>query len=384
MNLKHLLIQNKTVAIYSSNSNHYSLIHIIVRSLQIFQCKILLFIPKEMENQVDRLEVEVINKIDSKQFISKKIFNQLNDADFIIVDQLYSLRELVSFRLHKIKRPNLLIVHDCNSWFSPKTPKRFINKIKNYLTSFVKNQFHYFAVAGVNMQDYLQNELGIYNSIVIPFRYADFNVKLDVKEKKYQPGTPLVLTVPGMITHRRNYKELLDIITTETLRAKVELVLLGKPKGDYGLQIIESVKSKIKEGYIIQYWNKFIPSEVFNNQIHRADLLFSEFDPVYYTDNGQEEIYGITKETGISLLMLNKAKIGLLPRRFKQMKSIENQTLFYNSLNDLTEILVHIYTGKINLDDLSQKAYQNASSMDINTVSEAIAEAYSKQIKNHV
>lgn len=373
------LIQNKTVAIYISNSNHYSLLSVVLECLQLYQCQVLLFLPEEMKKHIEAVNAHQITVISNVQFTSRKVLKQLNSADFIIIDQLYSFRELISFAFFTIRKPNLLIVHDCNSWFNPKTPGTLINKLKNKLTSFIKKKISYFAVAGENMQAYLQSSLQVKNSIVIPFRYADFNPTIDLPDSAYQPHTTLILAVPGMISQRRHYRELIETVATEKLKGKVQLVLLGKPQGDYGDRIIQLVKEKIEEGYQIKYWTAFIPDRVFNEEIKKAHLLFSEFNPVYYTDNGQKEIYGLSKETGISLLMLNKAKPGLLPSAFKQMASIENQSLHYRSLEHLAEILDDLYQGKSSLETLIHHAIRNAEAMKIEKVAAEIAKAYALQ-----
>lgn len=328
---------------------------------------------------VDSETVVQITYIDNRHFTPKKNLQDLNSADFIIVDQLYSFRELISFSSFRLSRPNLLIVHDCNTWFNPQIPSRFINKIKQSFTARIKKQFSYFAVAGVNMQQYLQSSLKVQNLAVIPFRYADYDPAADKPDIDYKTNSRIVLAVPGMITDRRRYRELVEALATDELKDKVELVLLGKPKGVYGEQIIQLVKAKIQEGYHIRYWTDFIPGQEFDAEVKRADLLFSEFDPLYYTDNGQKEIYGITKETGISLLMLNKAKPGLLPANFNQMQQIVDQTLHYSNLEDLAEIIDDIYHGKIDLNHLTYRAIENALSMDIQTVANQLRQSYESQ-----
>lgn len=373
------LIQNKTVAIYISNSNHYSLLNVILDCLQLYQCQTLLFLPEEMRKHFKTRSNHQVTIIHNTRFTSKKVLKQLNSADFIIIDQLYSFRELISFAFFHIKKPNLLIVHDCNSWFNPQRPISLINKIKNRLTIHIKKKVNYFAVAGENMQMHLQNSLNINNSIVIPFRYADFNRSVDLPQQAYQANTKLIIAVPGMISQRRRYKELLEAVTTKKLKGKIQLVLLGKPKGEYGAHMLQLIKEKIEKGHQIKYWTAFIPDQVFNEEIKKAHILFSDFNPVYHTDNGQVEIYGITKETGISLLMLNKAKPGLLPSTFKQMASIENQTLHYSSLDHLAEILYDLYQGNSSLEKLIYHAIQNAETMKIEKVAAEIAKAYALQ-----
>lgn len=372
-------MNNKTVAVYISSTNHYSLLNILLASLRRLGCKVMLFIPEEMQKHIEVSSSYPVTFIDNRKFTPSQVFRQLNQADFRIIDQLYSMRELISFALTNTRNPNLLIVHDCNSWFKPQKPERMVNKVKNWLTAKVKNQFRYFAVAGENMHSYLQHQLKIQRSIVVPFRYADFDEARDLSEEPYNPHSKLIVCVPGMVSQRRRYESLIENVTVDSLKGKVELVLLGKPVGKYGEKIIELVKTKNSEGFDIKFWTAFIPTEIFDAEIKRAHLLFSEFDPQYITDNGQVETYGVSKETGISLLMLNKAKVGLLPAGFQQMKTIVGQTLTYSDLGELPQLLESIYQGEINLTALSRQAIQNAQDMNISRVSDAIARAYHSQ-----
>lgn len=373
------MIQHKTVAIYISTINHYSLLNVLLGGLKPYHCKIHLFIPEGMEKYIPADASYTITHISNRKFTTPKLFRELDAADFLIVDQLYSLKELISFAFQPVKRPNLLIVHDCNSWFNPQTPLKFINKIKNRLTARVKSKFGHYAVAGENMLQYLHQELRVKQSIVIPFRYGDFDEAND-SVTPYEAFNRLVVAVPGMISQRRRYEDLISQLTSASLKGKVELVLLGKPVGPYGEKIIDLVKQKNNEGFDIKYWTEFIPTETFDREIRRAHILFSEFDPVYQTDNGQSEIYGLSKETGISLLMLNKAKVGLLPAEFQQMKSIVGQTLSYTNLSDLPGILEDIHDGKIDLENYSRQALTSAREMNLKKVSSGLAEAYQSQI----
>ncbi|HLW19445.1 MAG TPA: hypothetical protein VKX33_03945 [Cyclobacteriaceae bacterium] len=371
-------MQNKTVALYFSNLNHDSILEVILKALKEMNCKIVLFTAKGISQKVFT-DAEILYQatISNAQFTSSKIFKVLNEADFVIIDQLYSFRELVSFNIYRIKRPNMMLVHNCNTWFNPKMPRKLVHKAKHLMTLRISKRMGYFAVAGENMLTYCNEELDIEKVVLIPFRYADFDSNSPLPE--YRVGSPIRVVVPGMISSRRNYHGLLDAIGQEVLKNKVELVLLGRPDGLYGQEILQKAKRMVKQGYKIVYWAQYIDHEEFELEIRKAHVLFSYFDPNYFTNNGQHEVYGVSKETGIALLMYNNAKVGILPSSFHQMKSIRNQTVTYSDLDQLKEILLSVYNGALDLNQMQSNAISNALSMNINNIVQRLQLAYRSQ-----
>ena len=373
-------MENKTVGLYFSNLNHDSILDVILKALKVMNCRVILFMADGVSQKVysdnDILYQAVIS---NKKMTSSKVIHALNGADFVIIDQLYSFNELLSFSIHRIERPSLMLIHNCNTWFFPQYPLKLVHKLKHFMTQRIRPNVGFFAVAGENMLAYCQEELGIKNVVLVPFRYCDFDSKLDIPKTMYKKGDLLRLVVPGMISSRRNYDELLDAICQEDLKDKIELVLLGQPNGSYGQEILTKAKLLIQQGYRIVYWTKYIDNEVFDLEIRKAHILFSYFESAYFTNNGQLEVYGISKETGIALLMFNKAKVGILPASFNQMKSIKNQTITYSNLNELKNILLEIYDGSQDLNKLQSNAIANALSMDINNIVRGLDLAYQSQ-----
>lgn len=374
-------MEDKTVALYFSNLNHDSLLDVLLKALKKMNCKVILFMAEGISQNVFADEELVFqSKISNARFTPYKVFRALNDADFVIVDQLYSFRELVSFNIFRIKRPNLMLVHNCNTWFFPTRPTRFVHRVKYYLTRYISRRVGYFSVAGENMLSYCTETLGKKNVVLVPFRYADFDKNMPLPE--YKPGQPIRVVVPGMISSRRKYHGLLEAIGQEELKDKVELVLLGRPDGLYGREILRKAGDLISEGYKIIYWTQYIGKEEFELEIRNAHMLFSHLDSDYFTNNGQHEVYGVSKETGIALLMYNQAKVGILPSSFNQMKSIRNQTITYRDLDQLKGILLAIYSGKMDLKEMQLNAISNALSMDINDIVQRLQLAYRSQTQH--
>lgn len=380
---KNNLLHHKRVAVYITIPNHYSLLEVILRSLEPFDCKITLFISEEL-NKLYALpgNIEFIHRVSSSKWMKRYQIKILNDQDFIIFDQLSSFRELLLFAFTSVYPPRLMILHDCHTWFKPSLPKGLKNSLKYLFTKKVKNKFCTFAVAGSNMKRYLERELTSLPVFLVPFRYAEYDPKKDVPPV-YVPGSVIKIGVPGLISNRRNYHKIIDELCVPKLKDKIILHIMGEPIGDYGAQIIKKLKTLRSEGYQVKFSEEYISIEDFERNVQDVNILFSDFDVAYTTNNGQKEIYGISKETGVACLMLNKAKVGLLPAEFRQMDEIRDQTLFYNTRAELQDIILAIYNNEIMLNKLQERAVANANRMSIKDISDEILSAYKIQLNGN-
>lgn len=375
------MLYNKKVAIYLAIHNHYSLLDTILKAIETFNCSVTLFITPELkQNYENDIRITEIQYITQKSFIKKSQVQIMNLQDFVVFDELTSFKELMAFSFFNIKTNKVMVVHDCDSWFKPSVPKGAKNYLKYTFSRIVKSKFKAFGVAGSNMKRYLQQNLIQENIFLIPFRYADFNEPKDVSPE-YSPGEKVRICIPGTISKRRNYDKLLDNLCTPVLKHKVVVDVLGQAIGEYGSRIIDRIKELNQNGFEILYQEGYINNDSFDESVRKAHLVLSDFEPDYYTNNGQKEIYGITKETGVAVLMLNKAKVGLLPASFNQMEEIKNQTLFYKDEKELANVISSIYEGTfINFGELQKNALENARRMDIALISKEIEAAYQVQI----
>ena len=82
---------------------------------------------------------------------------------------------------------------------------------------------------------------------------------------------------------------------------------------------------------------------------------------VYYKDpkHGDVEIYGLTKESGATFLMLKYAIPGIAPREFNFTKSLQGQILRYDGAGGLLSLLNKILSGEIDLKEIKEKSLQN-------------------------
>lgn len=375
-----LLLQHKMVGIYLTIPMHYSLLEVILRSLAPFTCKITLFVSTPLKEQFsDYPHIEDVELVSSTERMTGRQIRKMNQQDFILFDEITSFRDLMQFAFTPLFPPRIMIIHDCNTWFSPVVPTTVKDFLKYVFVRKLKRKFKVFAVAGSNMKRYVKQTFAFENVFLIPFSYANFDSEKDVAAF-YRPGDQIRICIPGTISPRRNYDRMIAALSNPALRDKMILDFLGEPIGDYGVRMIDRLRALRDQGYKVIFNEGYIDNLTFEQSIRKAHLLLSDFETNYTTNNGQKEVYGISKETGVASLMLNKAKVGLLPAGFHQMEEIRSQTLFYRKLADVSGILHAIYSNETSLNHLQENAVANARNMDIAHISEEILKAYKKQL----
>ena len=161
---------------------------------------------------------------------------------------------------------------------------------------------------------------------------------------------------------RRNYSELLkslDNYYSKYPYSKINLILLGKlvPKND---NYIEKYYNKInnKYGEKIKYWTCFIDQKEFDKEILNSDIILSNVYPTKKI-KGISEMYGISKETGISYVLYKYAKPGLVPLFQKILNGFDSQLIKYKSYFDLINIFRQIDNEEYDIRKLKSEAVIN-------------------------
>jgi hypothetical protein len=161
---------------------------------------------------------------------------------------------------------------------------------------------------------------------------------------------------------RRNYSELLkslDNYYSKYPYSKINLILLGKlvhTNDNY----IEEYCSKInnKYGKKIKYWTCFIDQKEFDKEILNSDIILSNLYPTKKI-KGILEMYGISKETGISYVLYKYAKPGLVPLFQKILNGFDSQLIKYKSYFDLIKIFRQIDNEEYDIRKLKSEAVIN-------------------------
>lgn len=280
----------------------------------------------------------------------------INEHDMLIVDELYDGMGK-AWRLHFNNTTKICFIHNANKWFYLKNAKGLRAILKNYFKERYISQFDAYVVMGPNLKEYL-GAVGVKKPIfVLPFDKGNIN------EETSGITNSIKITIPGMIDQsRRDYLGLLNTVSKYyemNLKSKIKICLLGRIVGTEA-QKLEHTINHINEqhGDRIVFWSAFIPDDEFERQLSSSDLLLSNLKVIKSSDDCNE-VYGITKETGISYAIAKYAKPAIVPYLHQILFSLDSQLLKYRNHESLVGIFEELDSGKIDLIALKANALAN-------------------------
>jgi len=233
----------------------------------------------------------------------------------------------------------------------PLQREKIINKIKRNGGKFVV------------LSSILKKELSIYINKdlidVVPFSFYDKNLT-----DKSLLNTRLRICIPGTLSNtRRDYLGILDLFddNSELFKTKIELDLLGCPIQKEDDKIIQRAKLLIFKGIKIHlYEHSFIPTEIFNENLSKADIILGNLK----IQQGKFSFYGKTKETGVTFALIRAAKPGVIVEGYDIMDELKSSVLYYKDMDQLKTILLRLADDKDYLEILKKEAQKNSQSFE--------------------
>jgi hypothetical protein len=355
----------KKILLIGLIKNHYTLYQGILSSI--------LKISNNIAFLTNNREIELLIKKEIKSenieyfYSNKKTFGQIirgnsklikrNDA--VIIDETYG----GFFRLFNIKFKNkkkIMIIHNVNKWF---LVKQNIFLFDHFFKNAFFNQFDAYFVLSPLIKKYLKNITTNKQVFFFPFdQYKKINKNL--KYSKKSDDNTIDIVIPGIISEkRRNYKELLLTLEKYYIsnpNSKIKIIFLGKIENDESktsiLNKINQINSKNRER--IKYWNEFVPEQDFSRNLIEGDIILSNIN-VFVDLRDRIEIYGLSKESGISFQIYKYAKPSIVPSHQNILIGFDNQLIKYSNFNDLYKILENLDSGIYNLEKLKENAKNN-------------------------
>ncbi|MEP1094943.1 MAG: hypothetical protein ABJG78_07515 [Cyclobacteriaceae bacterium] len=340
------------IAVYLCEPNHYSFLN-----------QILIGVPKSWE--VD-LYTSAFYR-DNNQFAhgvnfkDDSLFSLLRRAktyDSIVIDELMDKRMflLVFFAFHAPKVN--LVIHNLVSWFQPSYDTSIRNIMVSVYRKIVSKHFRNYIVVGTQLKEWAEKTAPGRHFKFIPFG-LNSRGKFGKSVTSMASIRKLNVVVPGMVSKRRKYENIIKLISEKDFVEKVHFTLLGRPSDDYGEAIVAQLEHKKN----VTTFNSFISVEEFQERVKNCDFILSDFDEFFVTRFGQDEIYGLTKETGISFLMLAYCKPGIVPTHYKGMKEMQSQMLHFEDYQSLKRILLRIVSEETVRTNLEKEAFLNLKSI---------------------
>lgn len=314
-------------------------------------------IVKQIDNVIDKNIVTILLDSGRIDKVIKRNLKLINNHNILIMDEYYGL----FIRLAKINikcEKKIFLVHNVNKWFQEK----FRYNFKSFLDYFFKkkffNQFDAYITMGPNVREYFRVFKNDKPVFFFPFDQSSEEV---INKETKKEIVDIVL--PGMISERRrNYKGVLKILKryyNDYPNSGIRIKFLGRilsAKDNFIAEVSDNINKKF--GDKISYWDTFIPDNEFENEIKNADFLLSNLN-VYNDLGNRVEIYGITKESGISFIIYKYAKIAIVPRSQNILSGFDSQLIKFDCYDDLYKIFRKIENNEIDLEKLRVNANKN-------------------------
>ena len=298
--------------------------------------------------------IEYVTKKEKESFFLffRRIRKMVKEFDLIIIEQSYGITLSYIFGLSRIKVKKLYTVHNVNSWLAPTFSLKFRGFFTNLSHKYIIDNADGVIVVSANLKKFITslNLIEGKPTFYLPFSLPKTNWEAPI-EIEYDRET-ISLVVPGTINPlRRDYITLLNAfekVIKQEIR-NIQLVLLGKP--NHEIEETNLVIQKIKEINIIQeksiiYWNEFIPHTEFKNYLSNADFFILNLN-IFYPYSENYEIYGITKETGISTLMCEYRKPCIIIGDYILPAELKQHVISGSTENDVKNIFIQISEKKI-------------------------------------
>ena len=262
----------------------------------------------------------------------------------------------------------ILTIHNVNAFLNKKITiniKKPFRTLDTILSSIIIQRIVLPKFGGINVvyppiKHYITvNKMYSKEIFTLPFNFYD---KTKSREVDRQDKKIKFVVIGAIEKQRRDYDLVLD--TFENLFNRfpndISLCLLGGPIGSYGQQILRKCKKMKEKGHDIQFFEGFVPEEMFSTILMESTVVVS---PTKLESRGLgviKEIYGVSKASGVLYEAVQYEKPLVVPSELKIMKEMESSTLKYNDPEDLENILAEIIEDRVKLEDFEHKAYKNS------------------------
>ena len=330
----------KVAIIEVDTLNHHSLIFNWVNVCFLNKWHVTLFTTEEIYENVFLSikdlphEVVLMSKGDSYfVFLNSVIIKSLKYSSFdlaIILTLQSHILEMMFFNPNNIKIG--ITIHNSRTWFNGNHISKPSHYIKRIFRKLWLKRASFYIVNSENMYNYIFENHSIDKRVfVMPFLLRRRNIQIN----KYK----FKVVYPGMIsTVRKSYDQFIDLAKKFK---NIEFVLLGAPnKNEGGDKVIELIDKQNVEN--IRYYPSFVDADTFNHEMSTATILFSDLN-LNYRNSDLDEIYGITKDSGVSYLMSEYLIPGIFNNGFTNLNYLSSGTFYFDNAIQLQEIIEELF-----------------------------------------
>ena len=349
--------------------NHHSMIFNWIKIANINKWKITLFTTKEVfknvRSELIGFKYKVIIKNTNNLFYQIKINKIIQENKIDKIIYLTFCNHLV-YLFAPIKSANFgITVHNANTWFNKNRITKLRHYLKRYIVYNVKKKSSFFILNSENMKKFVDESFRQSKPIcVLPFSLRK-NLNNNNRNKTF------TTVYPSGINHlRRNYKNFIRLAKSNP---NDKFIILGNTKQT---QKDLNILSKIDKINNITVYDYYLNINAFNKIIKNSHLLFSDIK-VNYISSDISEVYGKSKDSGISYLMNEFNLPCLINSDFVNFSELSYGTLYFNNYDKLYKTYNKVKNNKKYLNSLSKKIKNDTKSFNFNRFSKNLSKFFS-------
>jgi len=353
--------------------DHYEMLYSLymcagMYASHVYVCSVPEYIERLKQTTISSgVEVEWIVAESPKDLLANAAkFSGVN-VQYSFLNTIYSgFQETFSW-LNSFSHGNIILtIHNANFWLKKGTRYKVFKRPRNEQHAAMLNLVKLSSsilVLSTNVKEFIASKYKLNKSIVVfPYSvYEGFRNQTSVDV--------ITIAVPGVIERtRRDYDLVLDVLKTLD-KQRFKLKLLGPPIGEYGHTIVARCTDLKKEGHSI---NLLKHPKDFEREMSEATIILAPIN-IHTSFAGIEEVYGVSKESGVIFDVVRYAIPAILPQNLDVPSDISKAILRYNTAEELKEQIMSL-TERSKLAKLKNEAECVSKSYSIDVVGKQLFE----------
>lgn len=312
--------------------NHHSLLYNWVQVANINDWNITIFTSAEIYNHISKelegMSYDIMIYEDSilKSISKIKNYYKHSRIDLLLFTSLTgNIFPLLFHNLTTIKYG--ITIHNANTWIKQNTIRKPRHLLKRYIRYKIRKNALFLIVGSDNIKRHIENNYNIKTPVfIMPFSLKKGQKKININDN----NSGLNIIYPGSINiNRKLYDNFLKLAANNP---KDNFIILGK--ADYKNENNIKILNKASQILNVKIFEEYVSVEDFTNYMSKADLLYSEIN-VDFKNSDFTEIYGVTKDSGISYLMYEYELPALLNNSFNNLPHVNDGTVYFSDFRDL-------------------------------------------------
>lgn len=298
---------------------------------------------------------------------SIKFFREIDENDLVIYPTISARNVFILFILSLFISKNIYYIRNSNSWLKYSDHQtnivfKSVSSLTTYLKKYLLKRAHQVFVANSNLKNYLVSH-GVEKQInIVPYKFFD--------ESNIEPLTEsnrLRFVIPGGIDLSKKDLRLIKNAVSFLSKleiSKIKIILLGKPANKTDREFCEQWKNEI--GDTLHFYSSFIPDKEFTDVMKDSHFVLGLLN-IQHQDKYNNEIYGVSKDTGIDAQAIAYGKPLIINSEFCVVDEIKTSSVGFDNAENLAEI-IKMYIDDNNYEALAEKALINCKRLSLDSL----------------